>query len=62
MLIGGHGPYRDFGFLSFSSVTLMTWQHGPKENNCNFATFNRIFDTWTIIIKKGPNINTPLSN
>ena len=40
-----------------SSVTLYIWQHGAIENYCNFATFNRIVDTKTIIIKKGPNVN-----
>ena len=39
-----------------SSVTLLIWQHGTKENYCNFATFNRIVDTKTNIIQTGPNI------
>ena len=39
-----------------SLVTLQIWQHGAKENYCNFANFNRIFDTKTIVIKKGTNI------
>ena len=32
------------------SVTLQTWQHEAKENYCNFACFNRVVDTKTIII------------
>ena len=38
-----------------SSVPLYSWQYGAKENYCNFATFNRIVDSKTIIVKKGPN-------
>ena len=38
-----------------SSVTIWIWQHGTKENYCNFAVFNnRVVDTK--IIKIGPNI------
>ena len=39
-----------------SSVTLKSWQHGAKGNYCNFASFNRVFDTKTSIIQMGPNI------
>ena len=33
-----------------SSVTVQIWHHGAKENYCDFATFNRIVDTQTIIL------------
>ena len=39
-----------------SIVTLYIWQHGAKENYCNFTTFNRVVDKKTSIIKMGPNI------
>ena len=39
-----------------SSVTLYIWQHGAKENYCNFASFNRVDDTKTSKIQMGPNI------
>ena len=42
--------------LSASKASSVTWQHGANENYSNFATVNRIVDTKTIIIKKGPNI------
>ena len=28
--------------IKVSSVTLKIWQHGAKDNYCNFATFNRV--------------------
>ena len=36
--------------IKVSSVTLKIWQHGAKENYCNFSTFNRVIDTKTSII------------
>ena len=51
----GDEPYRVFGYLSLFSDPLV-WQHGAKKNYCNFATFNRIVDTKTIIIQMGPTI------
>ena len=30
-----------------SSVTLKIWQHGAKENDSNFATFNKVVNTKT---------------
>ena len=38
-----------------SSVTLQIWQHGAKENYCNFASFNTVVDTKTSIIQMGLN-------
>ena len=45
-----------------SSMTLQIWQHGAKENNCNFAPFNRVVDTKTSIIQMGPNILNIVKN
>ena len=42
--------------IQASSMTLWIWQYGAKENYCNLATFIRVVDTQTIIIKMGPNI------
>ena len=36
-----------------SSVTLQIWQHGAKENNCNFATFNGIVDIRLALSRRG---------
>ena len=41
--------------IQASSVTLQIWQHGAKENYCNFATLNMVVDTKTSLIKMGPN-------
>ena len=49
----GDGSYSGFGYLSLFSDPI-NWQHGAKENNCNFATFNRIVKIKTIFIQKGP--------
>ena len=35
-----------------SSVTI--WQHGAKQNNCNFVTFNRVVDTKNYYYPSGP--------
>ena len=37
----GDETYRCFGYLSLLGDPV-DWQHGAKENSCNFATFNRI--------------------
>ena len=42
--------------IQASSVTLKIWQHGAKENYCNFTIFNRVVDKKTSIIKMGSNI------
>ena len=34
----GDGKYHGFGYLSLFSDPI--WQHGAKENYCNFASFN----------------------
>ena len=39
-----------------SSVNISIWQHGAKENNSNFATFNSVVYTKTSKIQMGPNI------
>ena len=39
-----------------SSVTLYNWQHGAKENNIKFETFNMVVNTKTCVIPMGPNI------
>ena len=39
-----------------SSVTLQIWQHGAKENYCNFASFKSVVDTKTSIIQVGTNV------
>ena len=36
--------------VSATSVTLLIWQHGGKENHYIFSAFNRIVDTKTISI------------
>ena len=40
--------------VSATSATLKIWQHGAKENYCNFASFNRVVDTKTSVIQMGP--------
>ena len=49
----GHTPVSA---IKASSVTLQIWQHGAKENNSIFTTFNRVVDKKTSIIKMEPNI------
>ena len=51
----GDGPYRGFGYLNLFSDPLV-WQHGAKENYCNFASLNSVVDTKTSKIQIGPNI------
>ena len=51
----GNGPYLGFGYISLFGDPV-DLQHGAKRNNCNFATFNWIVDTMTIMIQMGPNI------
>ena len=51
----GNGPYHGFGYLSLFSDPIHL-QHEAKENYCNFASFNKIADTKTIIIQMGPNM------
>ena len=46
------GPYRGFGNLSLFSDPLKLAKWSQREN-CNFATFNRIFETKTSIIQTG---------
>ena len=41
--------------IQASSVTLKNWQHGAKENGCNFATFNRVFNNRNVFNQMGPN-------
>ena len=41
-----------------ASVTLSIWQHGAKENNSNFASFNSVVYAKTSKIQMGPNIYT----
>ena len=37
-----------------SSVTLLIWQHGAKDNYCNFAIVDRVVETMTSLIKMDP--------
>ena len=39
------------------SVILQIWQHGAKENNCNFTTFNRVVDIRLVFIQMRSNIH-----
>ena len=39
-----------------SSLTLLIWQYGARENCFNFPSFNRVVDTKTSIIPMGSNI------
>ena len=40
-----------------SSVTLKIWQHGVKEDYCNFATLKKAINTKTSSSQKGLNIS-----
>ena len=48
------GPLRGFDYLSLFSDPKHSVEN--LENYGNFATFNRIFNTKTIIIQMGPTI------
>ena len=44
------------GHTAVSATLAYIWQHGEKENYCNFASFNRVVDTKTSKIQIGLNI------